>query len=405
MTEQPNMNSIPGFSRAKKRIFLLVAILISLAVIELGSAIIFKILIPVAAKANIRALMGIGDFPVQNLSNSFWHHEFNPGHPNYKNNLNSKGTLGPDFSFEKSKAELRILCLGDSTVEGYGVEPDKTFPFYLEEILRENIHLLPEYRTVTVINGGVGSHNSAFSLAYLAFRLLHFNPEVVVIKSSYNDYLPYIVPGMTYDYTHAFPNPYYQIKSTSPYWSLARYSKFFQLVGIVLFRDEVAVPFRNFSGHLTKDQFQKMDISSNENKFFVFAENIRSMILLCRGRGMDVFIVDLPTSPNPDHFGKDRTFGIRYKDLIKRFESEEIRVAQEEEVTFIETGPFDHNDFWDHVHTTASGNRKIAESVAAVLLETIGACPSNGSRRVSSAGHPDARPGDAGDADRIVEEP
>ena len=347
----------------------MVALVISLAVVEIGSVIIFKFLIPRGAKDNIRALMGIGDFPVQNLSNSFWHHGFNPHHPNYKNNLNSKGTLGPEFMMPKPKGELRIVCVGDSTVEGYGVEPDETFPCYLEEILRKNIQLLPEYRTVKVINGGIGSHNSAFSLSYLAFRLLHFNPDVVIIKSSYNDYLPYIIPGMTYDYTHAFPNPYYQIKSTSPYWSLARYSHFFQLVGIVLFRDEVAVPFRNFSGHMTEEQFQKMDFSSNENKFFVYSENIRSMILLCRGRGMDVLIVDLPTSPNPEHFGADKTFGINYKGLIIRFESEVKRIAAEERITFIKTGNFNQDDFWDHVHTTASGNRKIAKNVASALLE------------------------------------
>ncbi len=39
------------------------------------------------------------------------------------------------------------------------------------------------------------------------------------------------------------------------------------------------------------------------------------------------------------------------------------------------------------------------------VLTYLGACPSNGSRRVSRAEQPDARRGDAGDAERIVEEP
>jgi len=269
----------------------------------------------------------------------------------------------------KPKGELRVVCVGNSTVESTGVAPNETFPHYLEEILGERLDLLPQYNTVKVINGGIGSHNSAFNLAYLAFRLLHFEPDVVVIKSSYNDYLPYIIPGMAYDYTHAFPNPFHLIRA-SPYWSLARYSHFLRLVGVVLFSDEVAVPFRDYSGHLTPEQFQEMDFSSNADKFFVYAENIRSMILLSKGRGIDVLILDLPTSPDPDHFGKHRFVGIRFKELIKRLEAELERITEEERTTYVRTGPFDRKDFWDHVHNNASGNRKIAESAAKALLRS-----------------------------------
>jgi hypothetical protein len=113
-----------------------------------------------------------------------------------------------------------------------------------------------------------------------------------------------------------------------------------------------------------------MDFSSNADKFFIYAENIRSMVLLSKGRGIDVLILDLPTSPEPDHFGKDRTFGLHFKTLIERFERELARIAAEEQVPFVRTGSFERQDFWDHAHNTASGNRKIAASVAKALRES-----------------------------------
>ena len=369
MTCPSTADSNPEINLTRKIILFLTAALVCIVILELGSVVIFKLLVSSTAKETVKGLTGIGSFPVTKIPNTFWHHGFNPEHLTYKGQLNSYGTKGSEFTLPKPKGELRVVCVGDSTVEGTGVSPDETLPYYLEEILIKRIHILPRYDTVKVINGGIGSHNSAFNLAYLEFRLLHFDPDVVVIKSSYNDYLPYCVPGMTYDYTHVFPNPFHRIRP-SHYWSLARYSYFLRIVGLVLFREEVENPFPDFSGHMTSEQFQKMDFESNADKFFVYAENIRSMILLCKGRGIDVLILDLPVSPDPDHFGKHQTFGARFKELIKRLEMELERITEEEQTTFVRTGPFDRTDFWDHCHNTASGNRKIAENLATALLNS-----------------------------------
>jgi len=34
-------------------------------------------------------------------------------------------------------AEIRILALGDSLTEGYGVEPEEAYPYLLEQLLKE----------------------------------------------------------------------------------------------------------------------------------------------------------------------------------------------------------------------------------------------------------------------------
>lgn len=361
---------VAGKGRGKRFLSALLAFILSVAILELGGFLIWRFAVSPVTKLNVEALCRSGDDQIQMLPNTFWHHEFNSRHPSYAGQVNSNGIKGSEFLMPKPPGELRIVCVGDSTVEGTGVKPDETFPRYLETILQKWMTPNSGFKSVKVINAGIGSHNSAFNLSYLAFRLIHYKPDIVIIKSAYNDYLPYSVPGMGYDYTHVFPNPYHRVQP-SAFWSAARWSYFLKVVGTVAFREEVAIPFRDFSGHITIEQFQKMDFSANEDRFFVYGENIRSMILLCKGRNMRVVLVDLPTSPDPAHFGKDRTFGPRFKNLIARLETELRRVAGEERIALVRTGPFKGEDFWDHCHCTAGGNRKVAEAVADVVAASL----------------------------------
>ncbi|NPU85850.1 MAG: hypothetical protein HPY65_15340 [Syntrophaceae bacterium] len=370
MKEMQSGSGNGGSGRGKRLLVVLLAFFLSVSILEFGGFLIWRAAVSPVAKANAQALCSSGDDQIQMLPNTFWHHEFNPRHPSYAGQVNSKGTKGVEFLLPKPPGELRIVCVGDSTVEGTGVKPDETFPHYLEMILQKRLNPNSGYKSVKVINAGIGSHNSAFNLSYLAFRLIHYQPDIVVVKSAYNDYLPYSVPGMSYDYTHVFPNPYHRVRP-SAFWTAARYSYFLKVVGTVVFREEVAVPFRDFSGHITLEQFRKMDYSANEDRFFVYGENIRSMILLCRGRNIGVVLVDLPTSPDPAHFGKDRTFGPRFKNLITRLETELRRIAGEERITVVRTGPFTSEDFWDHCHCTAGGNRKVAEAVAGEVADSL----------------------------------
>ncbi|HVM97960.1 MAG TPA: hypothetical protein VMT89_16315 [Candidatus Acidoferrales bacterium] len=351
--------------------FTFVLVAIAIAGVELASYAVWKLGVPGEVRRNIKALCRTPGSEPEKVPNTFWHHALNPNSPAYQGLINSKGTKGPDFAMPKPAGELRIICVGDSTVEGIGVAPQETFPAVLEQLLKPLIATSTRYHDVRVINAGIGSHNSAFSLAYLLFRLIHYQPDIVLIKSAYNDYLPYCIPGMQYDYLNAFPQPFCLASSPNPYWRLARYSNLLKIVGALLFRQEVANPFTSFSGAITPEQLQRMDYSANADKFYIYAENIRSMILACKGRGIQVAVLDLPTSPDPQHYGHDKTFGQRFRELIARLEVELRRVTSEEGVPLITTGPLDAADFFDHCHNTASGNRRIAQRIYETLAPTI----------------------------------
>lgn len=358
-------NRLPLWKRA---LFSMLTFCLTILVLELVSAFYWSSSHNYRAKVHVLGLCRWRDFSPSKLPNTFWHHGFNPDDPEYKGHINRHGTKGVDFELPKPDGEFRVVCIGDSTVEGVGPGSRRTFPLLLEQMLAEDIRRLPGSRSVAVINAGIGSHNSAFNLAYLAFRLIHFEPDVVVIKSTYNDYLPYCMPGMGLDYTHAFPNPYHCAMSRSSYWDLARHSYLLKVLGLHLFRDDVVIPFPDFAGHLTAAQLQRMDYSANVDRFFVYRENIRSMILLCRGRNIGVIILDLPTPPGPVTSRVDGPASEGFASLMRRLEQELAQVTDEEGVPFVRTGPFDAGDFFDDCHNTPAGHEKIARKAAEALF-------------------------------------
>jgi len=336
-------------------------------VIELLSLAVWHFAVPDSGKSKVLGLAGRA-LP-HKVPNSFWHHGLNSEHPLYRGIVNSQGTKGDDFPTAKPPGELRIVCLGNSTVEGIEQPPEQTFPGILERRLQTAIDEIPNFTSVHVINAGIGSHNSAFNLAYFAFRLIHFDPDILILKSSYNDFLPYCIPGMTVDYTHAFPKPFHAHKP-GVLWRLVGSSHLLKNVSALLLASRLVDPFEDFSGYLTDEQFLEMDYSENESQFFVYGENIRSIILLCRGRGIVPVVLDLPTSPEDDHYGTER--GVGFRDLIRRLENELERITQEESVRYVVTGPLAAEDFWDHCHNTPGGNDKIAAQVESAVLDVVG---------------------------------
>src|SRR5215472_9264005 len=70
--------------------------------------------------------------------------------------INSDGLRDRDFSLEKPPGVYRIMMLGDSTTFGWGVREENTAAKFLERKLNENP--LPGYKSVEVMNAGVGNY-------------------------------------------------------------------------------------------------------------------------------------------------------------------------------------------------------------------------------------------------------
>ena len=76
--------------------------------------------------------------------------------------------------------ELRIVCLGDSLTEGYGLAPEKAYPSLLEGELRERGH------PVRVVNAGISGSTSASAVARLRWQL-RSEPDIVILALGGND--------------------------------------------------------------------------------------------------------------------------------------------------------------------------------------------------------------------------
>jgi len=89
---------------------------------------------------------------------------------------------------------LRILALGDSITEGYGVALNEAYPARLQELLRQRFQ--KSTRPIEVLNAGVGGSTSASGLARLRWHL-RARPDLVLLALGANDMLRGYPPGET----------------------------------------------------------------------------------------------------------------------------------------------------------------------------------------------------------------
>ncbi len=100
--------------------------------------------------------------------------------PDYKILIktNSRGIrANKDFSYHKSKNNLRIIVLGDSFGMGYGVNLKETFLYQMK------IHLTKNYpnKKIEVINLSVSGHGNAEELIMLKEEGFKYDPDLVLL--------------------------------------------------------------------------------------------------------------------------------------------------------------------------------------------------------------------------------
>ncbi|MFH2145760.1 MAG: SGNH/GDSL hydrolase family protein [Candidatus Omnitrophota bacterium] len=97
----------------------------------------------------------------------------------------SQGLRDHEYSLTKPEGVFRIIILGDSIGMGWGVELEDTAAKQLERLL--NMDQKNKYQ---VINFSIVGYNFVQEMELLEKKCLRYNPDLVVIISCYNDYLP-----------------------------------------------------------------------------------------------------------------------------------------------------------------------------------------------------------------------
>lgn len=118
------------------------------------------------------------------------HHKFIP---NYKGilkqkefstsyNINSLGFRDYEYSIDKPNKVFRILMLGDSYTEGWGVEIDETFSKIVEKLLNSDI----ANDKFEVINAGLHGRSPLLECMVLT-NYLYLNPNMVILNFDITD--------------------------------------------------------------------------------------------------------------------------------------------------------------------------------------------------------------------------
>jgi len=104
-------------------------------------------------------------------------------------NINNEGFRGPEIQREKSEDIYRIFMVGGSTTFGYGASSDQnSIPAHLQEKFNQ-INL---EKSVDVINAGIHGYNSNDEMNLVKNKLVHYNPDLVIIFDGSNDmFRPY----------------------------------------------------------------------------------------------------------------------------------------------------------------------------------------------------------------------
>ena len=98
--------------------------------------------------------------------------------------INSKGLREREILYDRKPSTLRLMMLGDSFTEGWGVPLDQTFPKRIERLYAA--HGIQ----AEVINAGVGNYNTVMETNYFLDEGFRYEPDIVVLTYIPNDAEP-----------------------------------------------------------------------------------------------------------------------------------------------------------------------------------------------------------------------
>ncbi len=286
-----------------------------------------------------------------------------PGYRSVKDPVrhNAYGFRGPEISIEKPPHTYRVVALGASTTYCTAITDDaKTYPARLEAHLRERYPGV----AIEVINAGVPGYTSAEDLMNLEFKVLDLSPNLVIPYHAHNDIHPRRQPQFTGDYT-GYRKSW---SGTTARERLFGWSALTRILGIrlSLWRPE---SIYKYTTTLVDQRPEPAEALANFNRSDgkYFRRNLRAIVDVSRGRGIDVL---LPTAV----YRADAEPPGPYREVYERGMREHTQivrdVAEETGVAFFDLAaemPATPEYLADAVHVTVAG----AEVKASLLAEAV----------------------------------
>lgn len=250
---------------------------------------------------------------------------------------------GKEYPLVKSENTFRVICLGDSTTQGYMMQPmviayDQTYPYYLEKILKNHSPSV----NFEVINAGCGGYSSFQGVQYLKIELLRLNPDLLIVWFGQNDLRSAI---MYRDAQQRMLNN--KLQQLESFFNRSRFYQFYRQALFYI------------SSLFTKD---KRRVSPEE-----FYNNLKEMQMLAQSRGARVIFIT-PVSKLNSRIVSLEDEGLA--DYLKAFyDLRKEDAAVLDLASFFKQKAEGTKYFFDYCHPNPEGNRLIAESIYTALVD------------------------------------
>lgn len=175
-----------NITKSRKLLFAILTIALALGGLE-GAARIYS-----QQKSETSPLTFVGHdwgeaFPTAFDKNRFWKLPPNTKIPDYNEYTNNRGFRGAEATAKKGDGVRRILCLGDSSVFGFGVTLDESFCYRLQRWFDATAG------KTEIVNGGVPAYSVFQILQTWRGRAAGDGADIVMIYAgAWNDYTPAI---------------------------------------------------------------------------------------------------------------------------------------------------------------------------------------------------------------------
>lgn len=285
---------------------------------------------------------------------------------------NALGFRGPETTWEKPEGVFRVVCLGGSSTYGHGPSSNETtYPARLQVHLNEALRGAPP---VEVINGGCQDYSTFESLGNLAFRMVAFEPDLVVVYHTINDARCALYPGVKRDNTHL--RAVWPVRRPWGIEELAERSYFFLIARRYL--SNYAEEASNLAKYYKVDFGRYADFYAQPTDVDLgcanFQRNLVSIVQVARSHGAEAVLVTQGLNASDLDGASSKEAQVRTFDRL----TEVLKVvAAERGVPLVDARPVleraeaagpPHAIFTHEVHLTDAGADLLARTVADALL-------------------------------------
>jgi lysophospholipase L1-like esterase len=283
-----------------------------------------------------------------------------PGH-------NRLGYRGPEVAIPKPPGIFRIVAVGGSTTYGIATDWEDAYPAQLQNMLRDDYG----YTDVEVVNAGLSGYNTWDILANYEFRVSELQPDLIIFYEAINDVPSRAVAPDCYQGLNAARG----LNPARGLWHrplIPVESALYRLVAIHFgWMADPSILDNIFDPqpiHCSDETGGDVRIPGNPPIYF--ERNVRNLILLAQGNGVQVMLSTWTYNQNAGEqaLSPERRAAVEEHNEVIR------RLADDYHLPLYDLAATDfwqNQDYWvtvDAVHMTAPGTHEQARRYAEYLV-------------------------------------